>query len=171
MFRLRTTTALSLLALAVGVAGTAWLSEQTAGWAGPARMAASDRAPRPAAVPHRGRAPMASARVHVAHLPPIDGGAQASAAPAPPAVPMLTPVEMPSAPADFFSRREARQGRVMLNLSVDGQGHVTHAAVDESSGDPQLDQEAVRTVQRWRFAVPADHPEGISGNLPMSFKS
>lgn len=82
---------------------------------------------------------------------------------------MLTPVEMPSAPASFFTRRAAREGSVMLRLSIDGQGRVIHAAVDQSSGDPELDQEAVQTVQRWRFAVPADHPDGVTGNLPMRF--
>ncbi|MGB5938956.1 MAG: MBL fold metallo-hydrolase, partial [Rhodanobacter sp.] len=35
MLRLRTTTTLSLLALAIGVAGTGWLSTQTGAWPGP----------------------------------------------------------------------------------------------------------------------------------------
>ena len=167
MFRLRTTTALSLLALAVGVAGTAWLSGLTAGWAGPDRIAARSREAVRAAAPHT-RAAKPRAPSHALHLPPLDQ-TQASAEPAEPATTMLTPIEMPAAPASFFSRRAAREGSVMLHLSVDGQGRVIHAAVDQSSGDPALDQEAVETVQRWRFAVPADHPEGISGNLPMRF--
>lgn len=167
MFRLRTTTALSLLALAVGVAGTAWLSGLTAGWAGPERIAARSRdpAPSPAARAHAVKPRLPS---HAVHLPPVDA-AQASAEPAEPATTMLTPIEMPAAPASFFSRRTAREGSVMLHLSVDGQGRVIHAAVDQSSGDPALDQEAVETVQRWRFAVPAGHPEGLSGDLPMRF--
>lgn len=167
MFRLHTTTTLSLLALAVGVAGTAWLSGLTAGWTGPDRIAARSRKTTPALA---ARIHAATPRVpsHAAHLPPIEV-AQASAVAADAETPMLTPIDMPSAPPSFFSRRVAREGSVLLHLSVDGQGRVIHAAVDQSSGDPELDQEAVQIVQRWRFAVPADHPEGISGNLPMRF--
>lgn len=167
MFRLRTTTALSLLALVVAVAGTAWLSEMTAGWAGPDRVAARRRGPTPANAREHAAAPRAPAH-HATHLAPVDT-TPSSAVAAESDTLMLTPIEMPSAPASFFTRRVAREGRVMLHLSVDGQGRVVHAAVDQSSGDPELDQEAVQIVQRWRFAVPADHPEGISGNLPMRF--
>lgn len=168
MFRLRTTTALSLLALAVGVAGTAWLSGLTAGWAGPDRIAARTRAAAVSSPAPRAQAVKPRVPSHAIHLPPVDV-ARASAEPAEPATTMLTPIEMPAAPASFFSRRVVREGSVVLHLSVDGQGRVIHAVVDQSSGDPALDQEAVQTVQRWRFAVPADHPEGVSGNLPMRF--
>ena len=169
MFRLRTTAVLSLLALAAGVAGTAWLSGLTGGWKGPDRIAAR-HLPAPAQVAHQRATPArrAPAPTHATHLPPVDA-AQAAVAPVAADVPTLTPIEMPQAPSSIFSRRVARAGLVVLRLSVDGQGHVTHAAVDQSSGDPALDQEAVQTVQGWRFAVPADHPEGISGNLPMRF--
>jgi len=170
MFRLRTTTALSLLALAVGVAGTAWLSGLTAGWKGPERIAAKPAAAAPVLAQRRA-APAMRPPAHAVHLPPVDlsqaGLTQAVAAPAEPAT--LTPIEMPQAPSSIFSRRVARAGLVVLRLSVDGGGHVISAAVDQSSGDAQLDQEAVQTVQGWRFAVPADHPEGVSGNLPMRF--
>jgi len=167
MFRLRTTTALSLLALAVGVGGTAWLSGLTAGWQGPQRMAVKP-ATAPAAVPHRRVVAVPKPSAHAVHLPPVEV-AQAAAAPAAPEAPTLTPIEMPPLDSSIFSRRVARAGLVVLRLSVDGQGHVTNAAVDQSSGDPQLDQEALQTVHGWRFAVPADHPDGLSGNLPMRF--
>jgi len=168
MFRLRTTTVLSLLALAVGVAGTAWLSGLTAGWKGPDRIAAKPMPSVPTPAQHRRAAPAPRPPAHAAHLPPMDV-AQAAAAPAETETPTLTPVEMPQLPSSIFSRRVARAGLVVLHLSVDAQGHVIHAAVDQSSGDPQLDQEAVQTVQGWRFAVPAGHPDGVSGNLPMRF--
>lgn len=170
MFRLRTTTALSLLALAVGVAGTAWLSGLTAGWKGPERIAATaaHMPVGPAAAPHRRAAPAPRPAAHAVHLPPADV-APAAAAPAEAETPTLTPIEMPQLESSIFSRRVARAGLVVLRLSVDAQGHVVDAAVDQSSGDPQLDHEAVQTVQGWRFAVPAGHPEGISGNLPMRF--
>ena len=48
MLRLRTTTALSVLALAVGIAGTGWLSALTAHWPDAPRGLAVQ--PRPAAV-------------------------------------------------------------------------------------------------------------------------
>jgi len=60
-------------------------------------------------------------------------------------------------------------GDVVLHLTVDGQGEVTHAAIAQSSGDSVLDSNALAIAQRWRFAVPADHPQGISGDLPMRF--
>ncbi|SFR96085.1 protein TonB [Dyella sp. OK004] len=169
MFRLRTTTGLSLLALAVGVAGTFWLSEQTANWTGPARRVAhATRAPSTEPAKRRMTSPARAPAPRVAHLPPIEN-AQAATVPVESATVALTPIDMPAASADFFSRRTARAGRVVLSLTVDGQGRVIHAGVGESSGDPQLDDEAVRTVQHWRFAVPADHPDGISGMLPMRF--
>ncbi|MFC4765427.1 energy transducer TonB family protein [Dyella koreensis] len=169
MFRLRTTTGLSLLALAVGVAGTFWLSEQTANWAGPVRRVVHaarvhNTEPAKRRVTWSARPPVP----RVAHLPPIEN-AQAATVPVESATVALTPIEMPAASADFFSRRVARAGRVLLSLSVDGQGRVIHAGVGESSGNPQLDDEAVRTVQHWRFAVPAGHPDGVSGTLPMRF--
>ncbi|WP_243040763.1 hypothetical protein [Dyella sedimenti] len=38
-----------------------------------------------------------------------------------------------------------------------------------SSGDAALDDRAVRTALRWRFAVPADRPQGLAGELVMRF--
>ncbi len=62
-------------------------------------------------------------------------------------------------------------GRVVAHVDVDGSGHVIAASVVESSGDPLLDEHALRSVRGWRFAVPADQPNGISGDLPMRFSS
>jgi protein TonB len=56
-------------------------------------------------------------------------------------------------------------------LRVDGAGRVQGASVIASSGDPILDRHALRSVRGWRFAVPADHPDGLSGELPMRFSS
>jgi protein TonB len=60
-------------------------------------------------------------------------------------------------------------GSVVLHLTVDGQGQVTAASVAQSSGDDILDTNAMDIARRWRFAVPADHPQGLSGDLPMRF--
>lgn len=62
-------------------------------------------------------------------------------------------------------------GRVIMRVSVDGDGHVTAANVAESSGDAVLDAHALRSVRGWRFAVPPEHPDGLSADLPMRFSS
>lgn len=62
-------------------------------------------------------------------------------------------------------------GRVVLHLDIDGRGRVEAARLVDTSGDPVLDEHALRSVRRWSFAVPADHPDGISGELPMVFSS
>jgi len=166
MFRLRTTTTLSLLALAVGIGGTAWLSQQTAGWAGlPAHAARwptyhhvlAQRRPRshaPWLAVHRAR-PRATAAMDVQ-----------AATPAPVE---LVPVAMPNRPVPYAAMRHHLDGRVLLRLQVDGQGRVVTASVAGSSGDAVLDAHAVAIVRGWRFAVPAGHPDGASGELPMRF--
>ena len=178
MLRLRTTTTLSLLALAVGIAGTQWLCGFNTGWAGPservagyvpvAHRAAPARetarvSPRRAARPSR-----AVAVTHRAVVPPVVATAQAETA-APP--PELVPVAMPETPVSWSQMQGHLRGRVLLHLGIDGSGRVTDAALAESSGDPVLDAHALATVRGWRFAVPADHPEGFSGELPMRFTS
>ncbi|MGB5940500.1 MAG: energy transducer TonB, partial [Rhodanobacter sp.] len=62
-------------------------------------------------------------------------------------------------------------GRVLLHVDIDGSGRVRAASLSESSGDPVLDAHALRSVRGWRFAVPSDHPDGLSGELPMRFTS
>ena len=61
-----------------------------------------------------------------------------------------------------FARVEIA-GPGFLNLDV------TDAALAGSSGDPVLDAHALTIVRGWRFAVPSDHPDGFSGELPMRF--
>ena len=173
MFRLRTTTTLSLLALAVGIAGTQWLSGFNTGWAGPSeRVAGFVPAARHAGARPHGRVAVRRLLsdpvvVHRA-LPPVMANARADEA-APP--PELVPVAMPAAPVSWSRMEGHLRGRVLLHLAIDGGGRVTDAALAESSGDPVLDAHALATVRGWRFAVPADHPDGFSGDLPMRFTS
>lgn len=168
MFRLRTTTALSLLALLVGGAGTGWLSDMNTGWAGPSERVAGfvprvGEARRLAPHPAHG-APLVARR----HLAPAVAVASApDEAPAPP--PVLQPLAMPEAPLPWSQAEGHLDGRVLLHVSVDGQGQVTDASVLESSGDAVLDAHALASVRGWRFAVPADHPAGFSGELPMRY--
>jgi len=170
--RLRTSLTLSALALAGGIAGTAWLSTLTAVWPGaPARytmqhaMPASHRAHRPARVVRAHRAPpLPMPAPVVAH---DEAPAPAVAAPAT-LVPLATPADT-SQP--WYRLRGHMDGRVVMRVSTDASGHVARASVATSSGDPVLDAHALRSVLAWRFAVPPDHPAGITGELPLRFSS
>jgi protein TonB len=162
MPRLRVTTALSLLALLIGIGGTHWLSGFTDDWIGPA--------PRPTAQvvarAHR------TATHHRPHGPPRVVGAQPEAVPreiaaAPPA---LVPLDTPPGPSSWAQLRGHLDGRVVLDVATDDTGQVTTARVARSSGDPVLDAHALATVGRWRFAVPAG-AAGVQGELPMRFDS
>jgi len=176
MLRLRTTTGLSTLALAVGIAGTGWLSTLTSDWQGPpARSSSSGRAPsvaRMPRLPRHGHAPVRvvqTLRPHPAAVAMADGDARASE---PAATEQLVPLAMPgdtSQPWDEL--RGHLDGRVLLSVTVDGSGRVSAARVSESSGDQVLDAHALRSVRGWRFAVPPNHPDGLSGELPMRFSS
>lgn len=162
MSRLRRTVGLSLLALVVGIAGTAWLTTLTGDWTGPS--GASVRADRIRTVLRRHARPVAP---HAAVAPAAIRHAEPSAEPE--AWPSLTPIDMPPLPASLLRRETFTHGRVVLHLVVDGAGHVDRATVAESSGDAALDDRALRTVRRWRFAVPTDRPDGLGGTLVMRY--
>lgn len=172
MPRLRTTSTLSLLALIIGVVGTGWLSMLTSPWPGipmhhaRARSAVAmvrhqpaDRASRL----HREAAPVV-ARTRAVRL---------SESPSVAATPIeLRPLAMPTLDdRPWETLRGHLDGRVMLHLQIDGDGRVVGANVAASSGDPVLDAHALESVRHWRFAVPAGHPDGIEGDLPMRFAS
>jgi len=174
MFRLRTTTTFSLLALAAGIVGTGWLSAQTSVWSGPpARYVVQVDTPtamRARPSPHR---PRRSPRMAPARraLSPVVAGDEAQAAitvPAPALVPLATPADTSQS---WDELRGHLDGRVLLHVEVDGSGRVSAASLSESSGDPVLDAHALRSVRGWRFAVPPDHPDGLDGELPMRFTS
>lgn len=163
--KLRTTASLSLVVLIVGVAGTAWLSSLTDRWPGP-------DSPRPSQVAHaraqllrrvhptrEARRSVLAAKPHTAAPKPVR----------PLPLPALTPVDMPAASAAWFGATETASGRVVLHLTVDGKGRVTHASIAQSSGHAALDGRALRTVLSWRFAVPVGHPAGLNGSLVMRF--
>lgn len=168
MLRLRTTTWLSLLALVAGVAGTGWLSTQTAnGRAPPARAVASSPAMswRHAALPLSRRLAALSV-MRGRQTAPSHLAGELSAAPA--LLPLRTPADT-SLPWEVL--RGHLDGRAVVHLRVDGAGRVSAARLVESSGDPVLDDYALRSVRGWRFAVPPDAPDGLSGDLPMRFST
>lgn len=174
MFRLRTTTTLSLLALAVGIAGTGWLSTLTTDWPGPPpRYATARTASAPHALPSPRRSHPPARVVRTTRVPAdlsaVDAGdAQASMPPPPELVPLAMPSDT-SQP--WYKLRGHLDGRVLLRVDIDGAGQVRSASVSQSSGDPVLDEHALRSVRGWRFAVPPDRPDGLSGELPMRFSS
>ncbi|WP_458070575.1 energy transducer TonB family protein [Rhodanobacter sp. BL-MT-08] len=176
MLRLRTTVVLSLLALGVGVAGTHWLSQRSADepLALPAKRPSASSSHLAAAPPAHAHAPFqATVRSHRLRQPPIDSdiaGQSTGISAAPP--PELVPLDMPANRDVAYDRlRGHLDGRVIMRISIDGTGRVTAASVAESSGDAVLDAHALRSVRGWRFAVPPDHPDGLSADLPMRFSS
>ena len=170
MPRLRTTTGLSLLLLVGGIAGTGWLSTLTAGWSGPVARAPGHHSAAIAQAPvqRHARAPVRVAKARVVRTAPQE--VAPAAAPSPPTP--LEPVAMPyDTTQPWYKLRGHLDGRVVVHVDTDGRGQVDRASLVESSGDPVLDEHALRSVRGWRFAVPADHPAGISGELPMRFSS
>ena len=180
MFRLRTTSGLSALALVIGIAGTYQLSTWTSDWQGPASRVAMTHAAsglrhnRAAARRHLASSASSPQRHNRPAIVPyvVARSLVSERAPAPAAPPELVPLSMP---ADMSQPWEALRGhldgRVVLHVQIDGDGRVSAASIVESSGDAVLDEHALRGVRGWRFAVPAGQPNGMSGNLPMRFSS
>ncbi|RUL76115.1 energy transducer TonB family protein [Dyella choica] len=167
MPRLRITATLSLLALVIGAAATQWLSDQTAGRATP-----PETGPRIANI-HLLRRGHLHAKATMALVRPRYVPARGELA-ATPAAPVgysatLQPIATPMSSLPTARMEDHAVGNVVLHLTVDGQGQVTAATVAQSSGDAILDTNAMDLARHWRFAVPADHPQGLSGDLPMRF--
>ena len=173
MLRLRTSTGMSALALAIAIAGTSWLSTLTSQL--PAHsIAGAVVAQRSMPRAHPRSAMTRSTPVSVAkqrfHSSPVVSRAATQPAIHTPIalIPLTTPSDT-SRP--WYQLQGHLDGKVVLHLTIDGEGHVITADMRQSSGDPILDDHALRSVRLWRFAVPSDHPDGISGDLPMRFAS
>lgn len=70
-----------------------------------------------------------------------------------------------------MSRRLNEQGHVVIRVWVTAEGLPQQGEVKTSSGYDRLDQEALRTVLRWRF-VPGQRlgtPEAMWFNVPVHF--
>lgn len=168
MLRLRTTTGLSVLALAIGIAGTGWLSTLTESWPDAPHGIAMQRGESVSARPLRPRRHTVVPVVRQQAAQDDADTAQAAAIAAPT---ILQPLATPAAGERWDEVRGHLDGRLTVHLRVDGAGRVEDARVIASSGDPILDAHALRSVQGWRFAVPPGHPGGLSGELPMRFSS
>ncbi len=70
-----------------------------------------------------------------------------------------------------MSRRLNEQGQVVIRVFVAADGSPQQGEIKASSGYDRLDQEALRTVMRWRF-VPGQRfgtPEAMWFNVPVNF--
>lgn len=174
MPRLRSTSALSVLGLAIGVAGTAWLSAMTGSGYAPRpmflvahpaiRQVAQAHAPAPHRVASRHMASHTRRQV-------IAPGVSTHAVAADSSDELVPQVMVMDDSQSWERLRGHLDGQVVLAVSVDGAGRVTDAGIAQSSGDELLDAHALRSVRRWRFAVPASHPDGMHGEVPMRFSS
>lgn len=70
------------------------------------------------------------------------------------------------------ARREAREGRVLLRVLVDDQGHSKQVEINSSSGDDALDRAAAEAIRRWRFhpARYGDKPVESWLRIPIEFR-
>lgn len=177
MPRLRLTTALSLVMLLSGIAGTAWLSTPGVDWPraklrvasspplAAVQKATAERAPRVT--------PIITAKVgpHESHAVARPVLMRAAVANPPAELPVLRPLSMPSESLPWRAMRDHLDGELRVALDIDGTGRVMEARIAESSGDAVLDAHALHSVRLWRFAVPDDQPAGIRGEWPMRFTS
>lgn len=174
MPRLRTTSALSVLGLAIGAAGTLWLSAMTSsGYTPRAMFLVAHPAIRQPARPHA-PVPHRVASRHVASHPRrqvIAPGVSTQAVVADASDELVPQVMVMDDSQSWERLRGHLDGQVLLAVSVDGAGRVTDAGIAQSSGDELLDAHALRSVRRWRFAVPPNHPDGMHGEVPMRFSS
>ena len=70
-----------------------------------------------------------------------------------------------------LSRRLNEQGQVVIRVYVGTDGSAQQGEIKSSSGYDRLDQEAFRTVMRWRF-IPGQRlgiPEAMWFNVPVNF--
>ena len=70
------------------------------------------------------------------------------------------------------ARTRGHEGRVLIRVSVLGDGRVGSAAVSRSSGHGSLDRAALKAVKRWRFepALRAGRPVTATLTVPVVFR-
>ncbi|WP_370690997.1 energy transducer TonB [Hydrogenophaga sp.] len=105
----------------------------------------------------------------------------APAPPAPAAPPAPPRVELPSSSAEYLnnprppypplSKRLGEQGRVVVRVFIEANGTASKAEIRSSSGYDRLDQTALQTVLKWRYAPGKRNgvAEAMWFNVPISF--
>lgn len=107
---------------------------------------------------------------------PVGGSGNTTAvASAPPAAePIETGLRpLPGNPPPRYppqARQRGIEGRVLLRLTVNAAGRVETVSVARSSGNELLDEEARRTVSRWRFHPPQRRDPAIVAQVPIVFR-
>ena len=88
------------------------------------------------------------------------------------AVPVSALYPLPGNPPPRYpplARERGYEGRVLLRLTVNPAGQVETVSVAHSSGHEMLDEEARRTVARWRFRPPAAERLAVA-QVPIVFR-
>ena len=124
----------------------------------------------------------ASSAAPVTPVVPATGkqaGTAALAAHAPPAAPPQ--LELPSSEANYLnnprppypalSKRLREQGKVVIRAYIEVNGTAEQATIAQSSGYDRLDQVALHTVLKWRYAPGkrAGQPEAMWFHIPITF--
>ncbi len=69
--------------------------------------------------------------------------------------------------------KEGVEGRVLLRIAVDSSGRAIEVRVEESSGNPALDESARTTAQQWRFNPKHVDGQPVAGEVlvPVDFRA
>ena len=142
-------------------------------------------APQPVAAANAAPAPHApTGTTEPEPAPPALLAAVSEPAPAPtapPAPPAPPRVELPSSSADYLnnprppypplSKRLGEQGKVVVRVFIEANGAASKAEIRSSSGYDRLDQTALQTVLKWRYAPGKRNgaAEAMWFNVPISF--
>ncbi len=115
--------------------------------------------------------------------PPAAAPAMAVAAPpalaaAAPAVPMRAPrfdaayLRNPPPVYPRAARRHGEEGRVVLRVRVDSDGHPSRLELKMSSGSLRLDEAALEAVRRWRFVAARRGDDNVAAwvLVPIEFR-
>lgn len=111
------------------------------------------------------KAPVVKPEEPVAPPEPEEEPPVAEVPPAPAATPppMLADYCVQRVPPAYplAARRRGEQGQVVLRVTVDPRGRVSHAAVATSSGFASLDEAALAAVKRWQCHLPTHSDDSV----------
>jgi protein TonB len=138
-------------------------------------VATPTAAPKSAATKAEQTTPSSATAAHNAEAAPAATPAQSGLTKGAPAISLPSSeahgLNNPKPAYPRASRRLNEQGQVMVRVFVTTDGSPQQGEIKTSSGFDRLDQEALRTVMRWRF-VPGlrfGTPEAMWFNVPVNF--
>ncbi|MDZ7892568.1 MAG: energy transducer TonB [Rhodoferax sp.] len=149
----------------------------------PTPTVAPEPAPTPLAIAPSANTPAPSVAAPTATAATQSNATGSSNAPAaPPAPPAPLKIELPSSDADYLnntkpaypaiSKRLGEQGRVVVRIFIDADGHPSQASVKQSSGFDRLDQASIETALKWRYAPGkrAGVAQGMWFDVPLNWQ-